>query len=234
MFFKRLIFASLLFITGFIVSFGQNEKKRKPVKDWMHVKVYLKNDSIAEGYLHNSFDIPGAFVSRNVHLPSSDATFMRVNKMDKPIFFGKDEKYDNEEIDSLITWFDSYPEILIKWEPQLADFSYGHNTPKPKDHLVMLQVVYRGKNVTGYFIFNFPDGFKCLYKTKEMSFAKAFMNSEQKFSERRRKTLLEEFNEYPEMVDYINKLNKKDVKDDPFVVLKKFDEVLEKSKSSAT
>ena len=46
--------------------------------------------------------------------------------------------------------------------------------------------------------------------------------------------LLEEFNEYPEMVDYINKLNKKDVKDDPFVVLKKFDEVIEKSKSSAT
>lgn len=201
--------------------FAQGEKD---VKEWMHVKVYLKNDSIVESYLHNSFGIGGYGGTRYIHEPCSSDSVMKLNDMKKA--FSKDVKYNNREIDSMITWKDKYPQIQFKWEPQMSIFAYGSGDPIIEDYPVMLRVMYRGKHVTGYIINHFFFGYKCLYKTPDMKYAKTFINIEQKFSEKRRKTLLEEFGDYPEMEEYIKKLDKKAVKENPFAILEALDHAI--------
>jgi hypothetical protein len=61
-----------------------------------------------------------------------------------------------------------------------------------------------------------------------MSYAKAYFNIEKKLSERRRKTMLEEFGSYPEMEKYIKELDKKSMKADPFAILEVLDSVIER------
>ena len=200
--------------------------KEKNVRSWMHAKLYLKNDSVVEGYLHNYFVVGGYMVSRTFHEPCSNDSVMRINSFEK--LFGKDRKYSNNDIDSMITWKDAAPQYITKWEPQRAIFSYGNQEPITSDHLVMLKIAYQGKNVTGYIINHRMFGYKCLYKTKNMSYAKAYFNIEKKFSERRRKTMLEEFGSYPEMEKYIKELDKKSMKADPFAILEVLDSVIER------
>lgn len=201
-------------------------KEEKNVRSWMHAKLYLKNDSVVEGYLHNYFVVGGYMVSRTFHEPCSNDSVMRINSFDK--LFGKDHKYSNNDIDSMITWNDAAPQYIMKWEPQSAIFSYGNQEPIASDHPVMLKIAYQGKNVTGYIINHRMFGYKCLYKTKDMSYAKAYFNIEKKLSERRRKTMLEEFGNYPEMEKYIMKLDKKSMKANPFAILEVLDSVIER------
>ena len=52
---------------------------------------------------------------------------------------------------------------------------------------------------------------------------------EEKFSEKRRKTLLETFNMYPEMEAYIKGLTKKEFKEDRLCILRKLDDILSTS-----
>lgn len=224
---KKVFLLSLSFWALFpIILLAQENKKE--VKEWMHAKLYLKNNSIVEGYLVNSFAIGGYAVTRYINEPCSSDSVMKLSDLKGLI--RKNEKYSNHDIDSMITWKDQDPQFRFKWEPQMVIFSYGNNDPIIEDHLIMLRVVYRGKNVTGYIINHLYFGYKCLYKTSEMSCAKAFLNVEHKFSEKRRKTLLEEFGSYPGMKEYIKGLDKKDVKDNPFAILEILDDAIEKQK----
>lgn len=220
--FGNIFLAFLTFMAISSTSIFAQEKKM--VKDWMHVKVFLKNDTVVEGYLHNSTAFGGYGVTRYIHEPTSLDAEMRLNDMEK--IFQKDRKISNQDIDSMITWNDKRPQLTIKWEPHMTNFAYGNNDPIFEDHLIMLKVVYRGKYVTGYIINHFGAGYKCLYKTADMPCAKAFLNLEKKFSERRRKTLQEEFSEYPNMEEYIKTLDKQIVKDNPFVILEELDKAI--------
>jgi hypothetical protein len=223
---KQFLFILVLTILS---SVSLSAKEEKNVKYWMHAKLYLKNDSVVEGYLHNYFVVGGYMVSRTFHEPCSNDSVMRINSFEK--LFGKDRKYSNNDIDSMITWKDAAPQYITKWEPQRAIFSYGNQEPITSDHPVMLKIAYQGKNVTGYIINHRMFGYKCLYKTKDMSYAKAYFNIEKKLSERRRKTMLEEFGNYPEMEKYIMELDKKSMKTDPFAILEVLDSVIERQQS---
>ena len=140
--------------------------------------------------------------------------------------FERSTKYRNQDIDSMTTWFDEHPEIKQKWEPQLADFAFGGKEPVVEDYPAMLLVVYEGKNVKGYLSHHPAFGFKYLFKMSDMPYAKAFLIVDQKFSERRRKTLLDTFYMYPEMEDYIKSLTKDAFNKDPLGILRKLDQVV--------
>ena len=99
--------------------------------------------------------------------------------------------------------------------------------PSPVHTMVGLE--YQGKHVKGYISYHMLYGFKLLYKTGEMPCAKAFVKPEEKFSEKRRKTLLETFNMYPEMEAYIKGLTKKEFKEDRLCILRKLDDILSAS-----
>ena len=122
-----------------------------------------------------------------------------------------------------------YPDMKTKWEPQFVDFTFGNNVSELDTHPTMVGLEYQGKHVKGYISYHMLYGFKLLYKTDEMPCAKAFVKPEEKFSEKRRKTLLETFNMYPEMEAYIKGLTKKEFKEDRLCILRKLDDILSAS-----
>ena len=126
-------------------------------------------------------------------------------------------------------WYDKYPDMKTKWEPQFVDFTFGNNVSELDTHPTMVGLEYQGKHVKGYISYHMLYGFKHLYKTGEMPCAKAFVKPEEKFSEKRRKTLLETFNMYPEMEAYIKGLTKKEFKEDRLCILRKLDDILSTS-----
>lgn len=173
---KQFLFILVLTILS---SVSLSAKEEKNVKYWMHAKLYLKNDSVVEGYLHNYFVVGGYMVSRTFHEPCSDDSVMRINIFEK--LFGKDRKYSNNDIDSMITWKDAAPQYITKWEPQRAIFSYGNQEPITSDHLVMLKIAYQGKNVTGYIINHRAFGYKFCIRLKICLMQKHILISRKNF-----------------------------------------------------
>ena len=123
-------------------------------------------------------------------------------------------------------WLDELPEIKLTWEPCPVDFAFGGREPATESYPSMLLLLYKGKHVKGYMSHHPAFGFKFLFLMSDMPYAKAFLIVGEKLSNRRRKTLLDTFYMYPGMEDYINSLTKDSVKDDPFCILKKLDELL--------
>ena len=196
----------------------------KIVKGRLHTVIYQKNGTTAEGYLQNNFSIGGYLISHSYHIPSALDTVMRIKPDNK--MMEKSQKYRNQDIDSMSTWFDELPEIKLTWEPKPVDFAFGGREPATESYPSMLLLLYKGKHVKGYMSHHPAFGFKFLFLMSDMPYAKAFLIVGEKLSNRRRKTLLDTFYMYPGMEDYINSLTKDSVKDDPFCILKKLDELL--------
>jgi len=196
----------------------------KLVKGRLHTVIYQKNGTTAEGYLQNSFSIGGYPVSYSYHIPSAIDTVMRIKPDNK--MMEKSLKYRVHDIDSMSTWLDELPEIKLTWEPKTVDFAFGGKEPAIEPHPSMLLLLYRGKHVKGYVAHHPGYGVKYLFLMGDMPYAKTFLVVGEKLSNRRRKTLLDTFYMYPGMEDYINSLSKDSIKDDPFCILKKLDELL--------
>ena len=195
-------------------------KKEKMVKGLLHTIIYMKDGSSAEGYLQNR--TPGVYVT--YHIPDALDSLMILKPDNK--LFTKSRKFRNSEIDSMTTWLDEHPKIIMKWEPQFVDFTFGNKSSELDTYPAMLNVLYQGEHVKGYISFHMLYGFKLLFKTDDMPYAKAFIKPDQKFSEKRRKTLLDTFYMYPEMEKFVKGLTKKDIEDDAFCILKKLDSIL--------
>ena len=195
--------------------------ENKVVKGRFHAIVYLKNGETPEGYLQNQFYVNMPTISRCYHMPSAADSVMRLKVNNK--LFEKSMKFRNQDIDSMVTWYDDDPEVRLKWEPEFVDFAFGNQEPTFDAYPSMLLVVYKGTHVKGYLSLYPGYGFKYLFKTSDMPYAKAFLVPDQKFSERRRKTLLKTFSMYPEMEEFIKSLTKDDIKEDLFCILKKLD-----------
>lgn len=213
---------SLFCLLGAGTSMAQEtgEKKEKMVKGFLHTILYMKDGTTAEGYLQNS--LPGLYISYRIPDALDSVMILRPdNKL-----FTKSRKFNNCDIDSMTTWLDEHPKVRMKWEPQFVDFTFGNKTSEPGSYPSMLFLLYQGKHVKGYISSHMVYGFKYLFKIDDMPCAKAFLKPNQKFSEKRRKTLLDTFYMYPEMETYIKSLTKKDVEDDPFCILKKLDEII--------
>jgi hypothetical protein len=215
-------------LIGFLLAYCHpvlaQQTEKKEVKGNLHTVIHLKNGEKAEGYLQNYFTVGGFAVSTSYRIPSALDSVMRI-KMDNKMF-ERSMKYRNQEVDSMITWYDAHPDIKMKWEPRPVDFGFGGNGSVIEDYPAMLLVVYEGNHVKGYLSFYPGFGFKYLFMMGDMPYAKAFLVPNQKFSERRRKTLLDTFYMYPEMEDFIKSLTKNAIKEDPLCILKKLDQLV--------
>jgi len=200
----------------------------KLVKGRLHTVIYQKNGTTAEGYLQNGFTVGGYMVSRSFHIPSAIDTVMRIKPDNK--MMEKSLKFRIQDIDSMSTWFDELPELKLTWEPHHVDFAFGKREPSTEPHSSMLLLLYKGKHVKGYMCHHPSYGFKYLFLMSDMPYAKAFLIVNEKLSSRRRKTLLDTFYMYPGMEEYINSLAKDSVRDDPFCILKKLDELISSEK----
>lgn len=218
----KIVFIGFLLTCCHSVMAQQTEKK--VVKGILHTVIHLKNGETAEGYLQNNFSVGGFAVSTSYRIPSGLDSVMRIKTDNK--MFERSTKYRNQEIDSMITWYDKYPDEKLKWVPQPVVFAFGDDNPFTEDYPSMLLVVYEGTHVNGYLSFHPAWGFKYLFMMSDMPYAKAFLVPGQKFSERRRKTLLETFYMYPEMEDFIKSLTKMTIKEDPLCILRKLDQVI--------
>lgn len=214
----RLSLFVYILILGNVSVSGQ----KKSTKDLFHTKVFLKNDSVAEGYLRNFLSHPGVYYADQIN--SMDST-VRINHMDRFIL-RKNEKYNNRDIDSLITWYDETPNIKMKWIPIPANLAFGFNTPVIYHYPLLLCLMFKGNYVSGYLGFDPMLGSRLLYLMDGMPYAKAFISRSGKLTEKRRKTLIDEFGKYPGMKDYIMGLDKKELEQDPLVILRKLDESL--------
>jgi len=200
----------------------------KLVKGRLHTLIYQKNGTTAEGYLQNNFSMGGYPISYSYHIPSAIDTVMRIKPDNK--MMEKSLKYRIQDIDSMSTWSDEQPKIKLTWEPKPVDFAFGGREPAIESHPAMLLLLYKGTHVKGYMSHHPAYGLKFLFLMSDMPFAKAFLIVGEKLSNRRRKTLLDTFYMYPGMEDYINSLSKDSIKDDPFCILKKLDELLSSDK----
>lgn len=219
---KKLLFFAIccLFVSGPSMAQDSERPKEKIVKGFLHAILYLKDGAIAEGYLQNI--TPGVYV--HYRIPDAVDSMMILRPDNK--LFTKKRKYSNNEIDSMATWLDEEPETRVKWEPQFVNFTFGNKVIELDTYPSMLCLVYQGKHVKGYISSHPLYGFKYLFKIDDMPCAKAFLRFPQKFSEKRRKTLLDTFYMYPEMEEYIKGLTKEDVKADPCCILKHLDSIL--------
>ena len=225
---RKLLFISIccLFVGSLAMAQETEGKKEKMVKGFLHTILYLKDGTTAEGYLQNS--TPG-FLYIRYRIPDACDSVMILRPDNK--LFTKSRKFYNCDIDSMITWFDGHPKEIMKWEPQFVDFTFGSKVSGPSSYSSMLFLLYQGKYVKGYVSCHPFYGFKYLFKTDDMPYAKAFLKPNQKLSEKRKKTLLDTFYMYPDMEVYIKGLTKEDIKDDPFCILKKLDDILSASSS---
>ena len=123
------------------------------MKNVPHAIIYLKDGTTAEGYLQNR--IPSASDSEIVLKPDAK-------------LFTKSSKFKNCDIDSMAMWYDKYPDMKTKWEPQFVDFTFGNNVSELDTHPTMVGLEYQGKHVKGYISYHMLYGFKLLYKTGEM------------------------------------------------------------------
>lgn len=211
---------------GTLIASAQEENE-KIVKDFLHTIVFKKDGTTVEGYLQNSFEI-GGYTTRYYHRPCTGHSSMKIKPNNKVLEHSIN--IDNSDIDSMVTWFDEYPQIKQKWEPQSVNLAFGNSDPMIEDHPAMLQLVYRGEHVKGYLTYQMFFDFKYLFMIDDMPYAKAFLKPNQKLNNRRKETLLETFYMYPEMDEYIKGLTKSDVKDDPFCILRKLDEIISESR----
>ena len=93
------------------------ESDEKVVEGRMHTIIYKTGGTKVEGYLQNSFSLPGYGFSRSYFIPSAMDTAMIVKPQNKP--FERSIKVRNCEIDSMMTWLDKTPEDKQKWEESL-------------------------------------------------------------------------------------------------------------------
>ena len=213
------IFLSFFLLTGLPVV------AQKKSSDLFHTLLFLKNDSVAEGYLRNYLGHPSGPNGLASQITVLDSC-MRLNTLQK--VFSKDKKYPNRDIDSMYTWYDQYEAFKLFWVPRMANLAYGNNQPVVYDYPLMLNVIYRGKHVTGYVADdNYFLGRRCLFEIKGTGHAKAFISVSGKLNSKRIGTLLDDFKDYPEMADYIKNLDKEAVKKNPFVILEFLDKVID-------
>lgn len=203
--------------------------KQKVDRLHMHAKVYLKNDSVVEGYVQNSHPnlITPLFILYTYE-PCANDKSIYISQSWK--FLAKQKKYSIENINCMVTWYDEEPEAHSLWVPEQGNFAYGNDEPIELKHPSMMKLVFKGRHVEGFYCFytGLGSGDQILYKTAQMEKAKALFSPKGFRLTVRRETLLEEFSDYPEMQEFIQGLKRKDLKANPLLILEKFDEVLDR------
>ena len=187
------------------------QKKQRYVSNMMHTIVYLHGDSTGEGYLRN---VPEVYDEQ-----------LRLVPLNMKLF-SKDQVYDINKIDSMKSWFDEEPYMITHWERAYVNMAFGNNTPMVSEHPALLMQVYDGKSIRAYLAYNRLVGMRVVYQSCAMDTAKALFNEGSRLTDKRKKTLSEEFAAYPQLVKYINNMEKDVLKTRPGLLLREIDSQL--------
>lgn len=212
----------LLFLFSFLMLPAlMQAQKQKKIYNRSHCKLYLKDGRIIDSYLcGNSFNL----IKRTDSL---------VRLSDNPnAFFPKVQEYYNADIDSMLEWNDKYPEMVFRCVPIKVRYSF-HEDSLTVDSLrypSMATYIYRGKNVDGFLVWDFLNGFRYLYKTKDMDAAHAYIGEKHRLTDQRKQVMAKEFKKYPRFVNLINSLKVNSFKDRPAYLLYQLDQIIEEDK----
>lgn len=203
---------SLLLCLLACMSASAGDKKKLP-EGTPCVKVYMSNDSTCEG-----------IISRYPLFTEDSA--LHVKRYNAGLF-ATGRKCKEQDIDSLVVWFAGYEDMKLKWVPLKGNYNYMGSIPDIPNHRMFMLCLYRGRNISAYVVYDRYYGNRVLYYGKGMTEAHAIFKFDAKLTDRRRKTLVEEFKRYPELVRYIDTMNAEDTKKNPIVLLRMIDQVWE-------
>lgn len=196
-------------------------QKQKMVYNHYHCKLFLKDGKVVDSYLlaaHNQINYYDSIVN-TAENPNS--------------FFPKVKKYYNEDIDSMLLWYDKYPKMLIRRVPVKIRFSFKTDALVADSlrYPSMPIQFYRGKNVDGFMAFDpMWSGYRYLYKTKDMDAAHAYIGQKHRLTAQRKEAMSEEFKAYPRFVNFINSLKANSFNDNPAYILYQLDVIIEEDK----
>lgn len=218
----------LLILLSFLcLSTQAQEKKRHYSRNVIQARVYLSNDSVYDGFLMNP-TMHAHYI--NSPLFSSTDDFVAIKGYDSKLF-SKSKKWNEAEVDSAITWFgDEEKAIHFTWVPLKVNLCYAGDSASIPDHRVFMMRLFQGKSVSAYLFFDPILGERIAYYKPGMSEAHAIFKLEGKMTDKRKQTLKEEFNAYPELVSYIEKMDAKELKEDPVSFLNMIDVALSTAK----
>ena len=204
---------TILIFSFIILSTYVHAQKEKVVKDRWHAQIWLNDGTTDRGYMQE--------LGRNVY-----DEYMYLSDLGSNRFFVKKRKYNTRNIDSMYVWIDTNPNQVIVAHSVPVNYAYGNSTPVVYGYPSMCFVIYTGRKVAIYQAWDRFFGDFFLYKTPKMTYAKALFRCDTKLSEKRRKTLCDEFKDYPTIQNYVRTIHKSKVKDDPFSFFKIIDETL--------
>ena len=217
----------LIILSLLCLSTQAQEKKRHYADNVVQARVYLSNDSVYDGFLMNP-TMHAHYI--NSPLFSSTDDFVAIKGYDSKLF-SKSKKWNEAEVDSAITWFgDEEKAIHFTWVPLKVNLCYAGDSASIPDHRVFMVRLFQGKSVSAYVFFDPVLGQRVAYYRPGMSEAHALYKFNGKLTDNRRKTLKQEFCEYPELVSFIDTMDAKDLKDNPLSFLEKVDAVLSNAK----
>lgn len=219
----RILVKALLMVIVLLGSFTMVQaQKQKKIYNRPHCKVFLKNGKVVDSYLMAGHNL--------VH--RTDSAIKLSNSPNA--FIPKTERYYNEEIDSMLEWNDRNPEYIFRYVPVKIRYSYTEDsvTVDSLRYPAMAMRTYQGKNVDGFMVWDMWNGFRYLYKTKDMEVAHGYIGEKHRFTDSRKQMMAEEFKKYPRFVNFINSLKVNSFKDNPGYILYQLDTIIEEDKQT--
>lgn len=215
-----MLFFSLLALPALSQEQEQKQKQKK-IYNRAHCKLYLKDGRVIDSYLFSNAWNTISYTDSLVKLS------------DKPNAFSpKVQKYYNADIDSLVEWNDRNPGFKFRNVPVKVRHSYTADsvTVDSLRYPSMATLMYKGKNVEGYMVWDNWNGFRYLYKTKDMDAAHAYIGQKHRLTDQRKEVMAEEFKKYPRFVNFVNSLKSNAFKDAPALLLYELDKIIEEDK----
>ena len=132
----------------------------------------------------------------------------------------------------MLEWNDRNPEYIFRYVPVKIRYSYTEDsvTVDSLRYPAMAMRTYQGKNVEGFMVWDVWNGFRYLYKTKDMEVAHGYIGEKHRFTDNRKQTMAKEFKKYPRFVNFINDLKINAFKDRPEFILYQLDSIIEEDK----
>ncbi len=184
-------------------------------------RLVLKDSTVIDGYLRSmptNVDTT-FFFSEKPHSKIKTYWTSRINYLE---VVETDEDHYNPS--PLVSGFDGY--LVGIWAPMYVNNEIGE-VGMVRPGLRLLMETYKGKFVNGYLGYDHFHGLRCYYKLHDRFYAKAFYPLK-KMNDHRKKLLLQEFADYPELINKLSKGEISDgmISDNPFIILNALDKML--------
>lgn len=194
---------------------AKDKKEKDPQLDLPKAVVYLKDGTTAEGFLENC-----EYRDEVVRLKPEARLYV------------KSKSYDIQQVDSVVSFSRKDKDARLLWLPVSMNLSYGNQSEKLLKHSALVLRIYHSAKMDAFMAFDDYAGDRILYKTPEMESAKSLHVLTEKLTDKRKKTLCEEFAAYPKFARFIQLLSKDALQKNPTLLIEKAGVVLNNSKAS--